>query len=198
MYASVAGLRRIGRDRCASGDQFGVLLLGLLRPVPGVIERFELRLRIVARLVLEQDVVRPVRVEWWVQVHEIDRLARHVLAENVKVVAVEQLIPARDRTSHPGEGRSRPGFRAAMVNSPATAGSLTTSLTTPVRPLPQRRRRVKTSDASDHLTVGSGSQVTLDQALTGEDIPHVVVEAVLERPVARQFREGVGQHAHSG
>jgi hypothetical protein len=78
-------------------------------PVPGVLEGLDLRVGAVAGLRLEQDVVIGVRVERRVEVDEVDALARDMLAENIEIVAVKQLVrhkssPERGSKSSPERG----------------------------------------------------------------------------------------------
>jgi hypothetical protein len=56
--------------------------------VPGVLEGQELGIGLPPRLILEDDVVVPVRVEGRVEVDQIDALVRDVAAKDVEVVAV--------------------------------------------------------------------------------------------------------------
>ena len=55
-------------------------------------------------LVLEEDVVRLVRVEWRVEVDEIDGLGRNMLPHDLQVVAEEELASL---VSHAREPRER-------------------------------------------------------------------------------------------
>ena len=68
--------------------------LGGSGPVPGIAERFDLRGRLAAALLFEQDVVIAVGVERRIEVDQIDGGAREVLLENVEVVSVVQRIHA--------------------------------------------------------------------------------------------------------
>ena len=60
--------------------------------MPGVLEGEELGVRLPPRLVLEDDVVVPIRVEGRVQVDQIDRLVRDVPAEDVEIVSVVEEV----------------------------------------------------------------------------------------------------------
>jgi hypothetical protein len=94
--------------------QVGVLGLGIRSPVPGVLEGEQLGVALAPRLVLEDDVVVPVRVEWRVQVDEVNRLVRYVAPENVEVVAVVQDVGLHDRRVPP-----RGSGQRARLPSPA-------------------------------------------------------------------------------
>jgi len=60
--------------------------------MPGVLEGEQLGVALAPGLVLEDDVVGPVRVERRVEIDEIDRFVRDVAPENVEVVAVVQTL----------------------------------------------------------------------------------------------------------
>ena len=66
--------------------------LGAFAPVPGVVEGGHLRLRLLPALVLEQHVVRAVRVERRVEVDQVDRLVLDVLAQDDEVVTVVKSV----------------------------------------------------------------------------------------------------------
>ena len=87
--------QQLGGVGVAATDDLVEGVLGMVVPVPGVLEGLDLRVGAVAGLRLEQDVVIGVRVERRVEVDEVDALARDMLAQNVEIVAVEQLIGHR-------------------------------------------------------------------------------------------------------
>ncbi len=70
----------------------GVGLFGRQRPVPGIVERLDLRLALVAVRRLEQHIVGGVGIERRVEIDEIDALAGDVLAQHREVVTIEQLV----------------------------------------------------------------------------------------------------------
>src|SRR5665213_809115 len=63
-------------------------VLGLLPPMPGIFEGFDLRLRLRPRRRAEQHIVGRLRIERRVEVDQIDALAGDAVAQNVQVIAV--------------------------------------------------------------------------------------------------------------
>ena len=61
---------------------------GCFVPMPRVVERLNLRRRLGAILLGEQDVVRRVRVEWRIEVDEVHGLIGDVTPQDIEVVAV--------------------------------------------------------------------------------------------------------------
>ncbi len=79
-----------------------------MTPDPSVSEGLDLGRRVVAVPFLEQDVVRPIGVEWRVEIDQIDTFVRKVLTHDFQVVAVVELVRLRRRCSSPGHGESLP------------------------------------------------------------------------------------------
>jgi len=76
----------------AAGQHF---VKGALRgfvPMLGVVERLDLRLRLRAARRFEQHVVGGVRIEWRIEIDEIDALAGDAGAQHVEIVAVVELV----------------------------------------------------------------------------------------------------------
>ena len=77
------------RGRGGVGDYLPLVdALRLLRPLPRVCERLDLRGRLLPGPLPKQDVVAGIRVERRVEVDEVHRLVGHVLSEDVEVIAV--------------------------------------------------------------------------------------------------------------
>ena len=68
--------------------------LGLLVPVPGVLERLDLRLAALALGRFEEEIVVALGVKRRVQIDEVHRFRRDVLAEDSEVVAVVKGVHA--------------------------------------------------------------------------------------------------------
>ena len=70
-------------------QQFGKLALGLLSPMPGVLERGDLRVRLMTFRRLEQQVVIAFGIERRIEVDQVNRRVADVRAhaERVEVVA---------------------------------------------------------------------------------------------------------------
>ena len=66
------------------------LVLGLIAPMPRILEGRDLRLGGVALGCLEQQVVIALAVEGRIEIDQIDALVRDVLAQNSEVVAEEE------------------------------------------------------------------------------------------------------------
>jgi len=64
-------------------------ILGGVVPVPAVLERLDLAVRAMAAGRLEQDVVIGVRVEWRVEIDEIDARIGDMRAQRVEIVGIE-------------------------------------------------------------------------------------------------------------
>ena len=90
--------------------QEGVVRLRTGSPVPRVVEGDDLGVTLPSRLVLEDDVVRSVRVEGRIEVDEVDRLVRDVTPEDIEIVAVVE-----DLRLHPGRAYSATGWRLDYV-----------------------------------------------------------------------------------
>ncbi len=105
--------------------------LGGLVPVPGVLERLDLRLGALAARRLEQHVVGGLTVERRVEIDQIDARIGDVIAQDVEIVAVEQVVVhARSapfsRTSNSRNSnryRSLPGGSARARRISGTGGS---------------------------------------------------------------------------
>lgn len=101
-------LHHLGHVGVGLVEELVKFALGLRVPVPRVLEGFNLRL---ARLSLgrfEQEIVVALGIERRVEVDEVNRFGRNVVAEDVKVVAVIELIHGR---------RVCAGNRAASIPS---------------------------------------------------------------------------------
>jgi len=72
-----------------------VLVVSDWRPAPGVVKRLYLRRCSVAgeRVLAEDYVIAAVGVERRIEVHEVNRLSRNVLAHDMQVAAVVELVP---------------------------------------------------------------------------------------------------------
>lgn len=83
----------------------------------GLKQRLDLRVRALAGLGLEQHVVIGVRVEWRVEVDEVDDFVGDILAQHRQIVAVVQLVGhsrpfgAQPIRLLPDGNRSREGLR---------------------------------------------------------------------------------------
>ena len=82
-------------------DYFLIGACRVLVPRPGILERLDLRCRLSA-VFGEQDVIGGVRIEWRVEVDEIDALIGDVASQDIEVVAVVE--PVRRVLSHAAEG----------------------------------------------------------------------------------------------
>lgn len=60
--------------------------------MPGIFKRFDLRLALAAMFILKQDVIISIGIKRRIEVDEINTLVRHVLAQDIQVIAVEQRI----------------------------------------------------------------------------------------------------------
>jgi hypothetical protein len=65
-------------------------VLGGISPVPGVLERLDLRVRLLAGRRAEQDVVVGLAVERRIEIDQINRLVLDVLAQDFEIVALVQ------------------------------------------------------------------------------------------------------------
>ena len=61
-------------------------------PVPGILERLDLRVAVVAFGRFEQDVVVGVRIERRVEVDQVHAFGAHVIAQDVEIVAVIERV----------------------------------------------------------------------------------------------------------
>ena len=126
-------------------DQIMVGLLGGAVPVPGVLECGDLGLALLAALLLEQHVIRPVAVEGRVEVDQIDRGIGHIFAQNRQVVAVEQGI-FMDRGRHGPiiDGnqafQSEPAFAGPVSGTSLACGRTTAAARRPTAPNRPPRR----------------------------------------------------------
>ena len=73
-------------------DDLVKLALGLLVPVPGVLERLDLCLAALALGRFEEEIVVALGIERRIQVDEINGFVRNVLAQNLEIVAVIKLV----------------------------------------------------------------------------------------------------------
>ncbi len=89
-------LRHVGVRLVGEGGEFG---LGLVRPVPGVLEGFDLRLAGVALGGLEEEVVVALGIKGRVEVDEVHGFGGDAVAQDVEVVAVVEVV-------HPASGVS--------------------------------------------------------------------------------------------
>ena len=71
-----------------AADYLVVGMRGRLAPVPGVLEGLDLGVADGSGLFAEEDVVGGLGVEGRVEVDEVDRVVRDVVAEDLEVVAV--------------------------------------------------------------------------------------------------------------
>jgi hypothetical protein len=75
-------------------QEFIKFALGLLVPMPGVLEGFNLRLAVVAARRFEEQVVVALGIERRVEIDEVNGCVRNVLAEDLEIVAVIELVHA--------------------------------------------------------------------------------------------------------
>jgi hypothetical protein len=79
------------------GNKFFVGVGSGCVPMPRIFERFYLRFRFFSALVSKEHVVAAVRVEGRIQVDEVYTLVRDVLAQDGKVVSIEQGVGGNGR-----------------------------------------------------------------------------------------------------
>jgi len=72
--------------------EFVELALGLLSPMPGVLEGHDLRVRFVSLRRFEENGIIALRIKRRIEINEIDRFIRDVLAENIEIVAEKKFI----------------------------------------------------------------------------------------------------------
>ncbi len=72
--------------------QIFVRMLRAFAPVPRVVKCFNLRVRFRAALVLEQHVVRTIRVERRIEIDQVNAFIRDMLAQDGQIVAVEKCV----------------------------------------------------------------------------------------------------------
>ena len=112
------------------GHDLTVGALGLLVPMPGVVEGMNLGGGPFAARLLEQNVVRGVGVERRVEVDEIDALIRDVLPQDVQVIAkVELVLPVSHASPLSRGGVAEHGSRRGAHS----AASYCRRVDTPVR-----------------------------------------------------------------
>ena len=105
--------RRVADDVPLEGE------LRLLRPLPGVGERADLRRRLLARPLPEQHIVGGVGVEGRVEVDKVNRLVGHMLPQH------RQVVPVVERVGHQPLPSPAPAGRGNLQATPAQ--DLTTS-----------------------------------------------------------------------
>jgi hypothetical protein len=64
--------------------------LRLPRPAPGILKRGDLGLQVHAAFVVEEYVVRALRVKGWVQVNQTNALVEDVLAQDSQIQGAEK------------------------------------------------------------------------------------------------------------
>ena len=85
-------------------------MLGLIAPMPGVVECFNLSVRRVTFRSLEKDVVSGIRVERRIEIDKVDGLFPDVISQHLQAVAeVESVAAHVDRG---GLKRAGNGFRS--------------------------------------------------------------------------------------
>jgi hypothetical protein len=77
-------------------QEFVKFALGLLVPMPGVLEGFNLRLAVVAAGRFEEQIVVALGIERRVEIDEVNGFVRNVLAEDLEIVAVVELVHWRE------------------------------------------------------------------------------------------------------
>ena len=82
------GAQHFGGFSVAAVHDFVKGLFAMRGPVPGVLERLDLRLRLLAGRRLEQHVIGRVGIERRVEIDQIDALAANLLAQNFEIVTV--------------------------------------------------------------------------------------------------------------
>ena len=65
---------------------------GRVVPVPGILERLDLRVAVVAFGRFEQDVVVGVRIERRIEIDQVHALVLYVIAQDVEIVAVIERV----------------------------------------------------------------------------------------------------------
>ena len=115
------GLEQFAELVGSLGDDVLVGALGVESPVPGVVKGGDLGGGVLAGAFFEQDVVGGVGVERRVEVDEVDRLVRDVLAEDGEVIAEVELVGPG---GHLGASGGRVGYRVGSEPLSAARGSL--------------------------------------------------------------------------
>jgi hypothetical protein len=112
-------------------QEFVKFALGLLVPMPGVLEGFNLRLAVVAARRFEEQVVVALGIERRVEIDEVNGFVRNVLAKDLEIVAVIELVHWR--------GSVRGKIGGVNLRSSVWRGSRFTS--SGLRPPSHRMRR---------------------------------------------------------
>jgi hypothetical protein len=98
--------------------------LRFLRPLPCVLERRDLRRRLRAALLLKQNVIVCRAVKRRVEVDQVNALIRHVVAQDVQVVAEEKLVFPVVHRGCSVSLRSDIARRLSVANAPKHVGVL--------------------------------------------------------------------------
>src|ERR1035437_3677914 len=78
--------------------QFGKLTLGLFAPMPAIFKGGDLRVAFVSLRRFKEHGIIALGIERGIEINEIDRFIRNVLAENIEIVAEIEFI----QLSEPG------------------------------------------------------------------------------------------------
>jgi hypothetical protein len=68
------------------------LALGLLAPMPGVLEGGDLRVALVPLGCLEEHGIIPLRIKRWIEIDEVNTLRGDVVSEDVEIVAEVEFV----------------------------------------------------------------------------------------------------------
>jgi len=86
------GEHHLGHVGIVAVEEFVELALGLLAPMPGVLEGGNLRVGFVSLRRFEEHGIIALGIKRRVEINEVDRFIRNVLAENIEVVAEIEFV----------------------------------------------------------------------------------------------------------
>ncbi len=113
------GLHYLGHVGVGLMQQFDELTLGLLAPVPRVLERLDLRFALLPLRRFEQQVVVAFGIERRIEIDQVHRLVGNALPQHVKVVAEIELIHRRPVCCRKDADHAA---RASVLSTPSQVG----------------------------------------------------------------------------
>ena len=86
------GEHHLGNIRIRGVEEFVELALGLLSPMPGVLEGGDLRVAFVSLRRFEEHGIIALRIKRRIEINKVNRFIRDVFAENIEIVAEIEFI----------------------------------------------------------------------------------------------------------